>query len=89
MGLQTTSKPRKFYQITALAIIIAGSALLLFSVLNIINRQATCQDDAMSSARCIDPMYEIAPSSSDFILIILAICFLAFGGSIIGMITRL
>jgi hypothetical protein len=86
--LQTTSKPRKFYRITALAMMIAGSALLLFSVSNIINRQAACQDDVIP-AHCIDPMFEIAPSSNDFILIILAICLLSFGGSILGMITRL
>ena len=97
--VQTTSKPKKFYRIAAMAMIIAGSALLLISVSNIFNRQAMCQDnlvldrgDILSgplSARCIDPTFEIAPSSNDFILIILAISLLAFGGSILGMITRL
>jgi hypothetical protein len=97
--VQTTSKPRKFYRIVAIAMIIAGSALLLISVSNIFNRQTICQDnlvldrgDILSeplSATCIDPTYEIAPSSNDFIMIILAICLVAFGGSILGMIVRL
>lgn len=69
--MQTTSKPRKFYRIVAIAMIIAGFALLLISVSNIFNRQTICQDnlvldreDILSeplSARCIDPMFEIAP----------------------------
>jgi hypothetical protein len=69
--------------------LIAGSALLLLSISHILDRQTACQDYAKPPARCIDPMYEIAPSFNDFILIILAICLLAFGGSILGMITRL
>ena len=100
VSLQSLNQPRKFYRIAALSMIAVGSALLLLSASNIMTRQAMCQDNldvgngrtdilTESSSRCIDPMFEIAPSSNDFILIILAICLLAFSGAILGIITRL
>ncbi|HEU4605126.1 MAG TPA: hypothetical protein VFS46_02690 [Nitrososphaera sp.] len=89
------SQPRKFYTITALSMISAGSALLIFSVADIVTPQATCHDnldfgvDILVSrpAHCTDP-FEM-PQYNNFILIILAICLLAFGGAIVGTIIRL
>lgn len=76
--------------------IVAGSAPLIFSVADVLAPPATCYDnldfgaDILRSepAHCIDP-FEMPQSSNSFILIILAICLLAFGGAIVGMITRL
>lgn len=95
--MQPVSQPRKFYTIIALSMIVAGSALLIFSVADILNPREMCQDTLYAGGvlmaepnHCIDPVFEIGWSSSDsFILIILAICLLAFGGAIVGMIIRL
>ena len=95
MPLQSVSQPRKFYTIIALSMIAAGSALLIFSVADIVTPRATCHDNLDAGAgelvsrpaHCIDP-FEM-PQYNNFILIILAICLLAFGGAIVGMIMRL
>ena len=96
--MQSVSQSRKFYRIAALSMIAVGSALLIFSVADILNQRTMCQDNlyvggdvlAAEPDRCVDPMFEIGWSSyNGFINVILAICLLAFGGSIIGMITRL
>ena len=93
------SQSRKFYTIAALSMIVAGSALLLFSVADIVNPRTMCQDDldlgrtdvlVSEPSHCIDPVFEIGWSSSNSVIhTILAICLLAFGGAIVGMITRL
>lgn len=94
--MQSVSQPRKFYTIIALSMIAAGSALLIFSVADIVTPRATCHDNldfgvdilVSKPAHCVDPFY-MAPQYNNFILIILAICLLAFGGAIVGMIIRL
>ena len=92
--MQSVSQPRKFYTIIALSMMVAGSALLIFSVADIVTPRATCHDnldfgvDIVSRpAHCID-QFEM-PQYNSFITIILAICLLAFGGAIVGMIIRL
>jgi hypothetical protein len=79
--------------------IVAGSAILLFSVWDVLMPREMCQDIlivsdggdvlAVEQAPCVDPMYELAPYSNNFIPIILSICLMAFGGAILGMIIRL
>jgi hypothetical protein len=93
--VQSIGRQKQFYKIAALSMIVAGSVLLIFSVADVLAPRATCHDnldvgaDILMSepAHCID-LFEM-PSSNSFILIILAICLQAFGGAIIGMITRL
>jgi hypothetical protein len=71
----------------------------IFSVVGIMNPLTMCKDnldvgskDVLVSepSHCVDPVFEIGWSTSNsFIHIMLTICLLAFGGPIVGMITRL
>lgn len=95
--MQSLSLQRRFYKMAALSMIVAGSAILLFSVWDILAPREMCQDTFIVSdsgdivtvkpSHCIDPYF--APSSNNFIPIILSICLMAFGGAILGMIIRL
>jgi len=94
--LQSVSQPRKFYTIIALSMMITGSVLLIFSVADIVTPRANCHDnldfgvDILVSrpAHCIDP-FNMVPQYNSFIIIVLAICLLAFGDAIVEMIIRL
>lgn len=97
--MQSLNRQRRFYKITALSIMVAGSALLLFSTWDVLMPWAMCQETYMitdsgdvlarTQLPCIDPTYEIGQSSNDFIPVLLSICLMAFGGAIMGMIIRL
>jgi hypothetical protein len=76
---------------------VVGTALFLVNLSGILNSRATCQDYmVMEPARLYPPHCEptIFPgfylSSADgFIMIVLSLCLMAFGGVIVGMIIRL
>lgn len=82
----------------AISMIVVGAALLILSFSNIANPRAHCLISGLDvgtygPAGCnatIDPALEImTPSSTNFILIILAACLAAFGAAIVGIILRL
>ena len=93
--MQPVSQLRKFYTIIALSMIVAGSARLIFSVADVLAPKATCHGNLdagvdilrLEPAHCVDPFNMV--QYNNFILIILAICLLALGGAIVGMIMRL
>ncbi|MGI0015110.1 MAG: hypothetical protein ACREBU_16980, partial [Nitrososphaera sp.] len=97
--VKSVNEPKKFYRIVGVAMIVVGATLLVPSVSSILNPTARCQDnlevtdvlaDTSAPVGCIDPTFEIVNSSSDsFVIVILSICLLAFGGAILGMINRL
>jgi len=97
--VKAINAPNKVYRILALAMIVVGAALLILSVSSILNPPARCQDnldrlyyDSQSSTPvgCVDPALELlGPSSNNFVILILSICLVAFGATILGMITRL
>jgi hypothetical protein len=77
--------------------IAAGAALLLITISGVLNPRATCQDyvviepDRLYLRSCeptIYPGFQLS-SAESFIMIVLSICLMAFGGVIIGMIIRL
>jgi hypothetical protein len=95
------SRQRRFYKISALSMIAIGSALLAFSAWGMLKPREMCQDilvigDAGAATNvlaarqnpCIDPLYGYYGSSGNFILVVSSICLVAFGGAIVGMITR-
>lgn len=92
--MQSLGRHRRFYQLAALSMIAAGSAMLLFSVWDALKPRAPCHDifvggatsTMMRQGPCVD-QYGI-PQSSNFIPIILSISLMAFGGAIVGMIVR-
>lgn len=67
--MHSLSQPRKFYAIAELSMIVAGSALLLFSVADIVNPRTMCQENldagrievlvVSEPSLCIYPMFEI------------------------------
>ena len=79
--------------------IAVGATLIVLSVSSILNPPVRCQDNldvpdylegSSAPVGCIDPAFEIVISSSNnFVLAILSICLLAFGGVMLGMIDRL
>ena len=97
--MKSVSEPKKFYRIVGVATIVVGATLLVLSVSSIVYPTARCQDNLEVTGNpvspsapvgCIDPTFEIVNSSSDsFVIVILSICLLAFGGAILGMINRL
>lgn len=77
--------------------IAVGAALLLITISGVLTPRATCQDymvlepDRLYLHSCeprIDPGFYL-PSVDGFVMIVLSICLMAFGGVIIGMIIRL
>jgi len=79
--------------------IVVGAALLILSISNILNPPTRCQDNldrlyydsqSLTPVGCVDPALELlGPSSNNFVILILSICLVAFGATILGMITRL
>ena len=75
-----------FYKIIAVSMIVIGSALLAFSIWNMVTPKIMCQDNLGCN---IDEYFYMSPISNDFIFLILSICLIAFGAVIYGMIIRL
>jgi hypothetical protein len=76
--------------------IAAGTALLLITLSGILNPREQCQDymvepDRLYAYPCeptFDPGFYL-PSTDAFIMTVLSLCLVAFGGVIVGMIIRL
>jgi hypothetical protein len=99
--MKSVTEPSRFYKSIGVAMIAVGAALLLVTLSGVLNPRATCQDDFPVGredvladsypAPCeptIDPGFYL-PSADGFIMIVLSLCLMAFGGAIFGMIIRL
>ena len=95
--MKSVTEPSRIYKWIGASMIAAGAALLLITISGVLNPRATCQDDMaivtdILYAYPCEPRIEpglYLPSADSFIMIVLSICLMAFGGAIIGMIIRL
>lgn len=77
--------------------IAAGASLLLITISGILNPPQLCQDyvviepDRLYFPHCEPTFYPgfYLSSADGFIVIVLSLCLMAFGGAIVGMIIRL
>lgn len=97
--MKSVTEPNKFYKWIAVSMMAIGALLLFISVSGILYPREMCQDDIgvdrilvyPDGAPCepsIDPGFYLL-SANGFIMIVLSLCLMAFGGAIVGMIIRL
>ena len=84
--LKSAHANRIFYKITALSMIVIGSALSALSLWSMVTPKIMCQDNVDCN---IDEYFYVSPIQNDFILLILSLSLIAFGAAIYGMIIRL
>jgi len=84
--LQSERASPILYKIIAVSMIVIGSALLTFSIWNMVTPKVMCQDNLGCN---IDEYFYMSPIQNDFIFLILSICLIAFGAVIYGVIIRL
>lgn len=95
--MKSVTEPGRLYKWIGVSMIAAGAALLLITISGVLNPRATCQDymvlepDRLYLPPCeptFDPGFYLQ-SADGFIMIVLSLCLIAFGGVIVGMIIRL
>jgi hypothetical protein len=97
--MKSVTEPNRFYKWIAVSMMVIGGLLLFISVSEILYPREMCQDDIWldrpliypDGAPCepsVDPGFYLPPTDG-FIMTVLSLCLMAFGGVIVGMIIRL